>query len=409
MGKKMGSSEIMAMYDQYLAMTYKSLPVVLVGGRGVKVYNPEGREFLDFWAAYSALNLGHSHPAIVKTMIEKLKSGALLTRACYNDELALLGKELSEAAGLDMVVPKNGGAEAVETAVKAARMYAYRARGIPRNEAEIIVCRGNFHGRTTTVISFSAEPAYKADFGPLTPGFKFVPYNDCEALENAITDRTIAFLVEPIQGEGGILVPADDYLKKVREICTRKNILLILDEIQTGFGRTGKLFCFQHSNIKPDILIVGKSLGGGVLPVSAIVGTREILQHFKPGDDGSTFGGFSMAAAVARTSLRLMIERKIPEQAAKKGEFFTNLLRQIKSPYIKEVRGKGLMVGIELYPEAGGARRFCVALVRDGLICKESHHDVMRFSPPLIISKKHLEIGARKIEKALLTFTFPLN
>ncbi|MDA2936178.1 ornithine--oxo-acid transaminase [Patescibacteria group bacterium AH-259-L05] len=403
MKQKLSSAEIITMYNQFIANTYDTLPVNLTRGKGIYVYDAEGNQYLDFWAAYSALNLGHGHPQILDTAKRHLDSGALLTRACYNDQLALLGKELTTLTGLDMMLPKNSGVEAFEAAVKTARMYAYRKKEMKRNTAEIIVCTDNFHGRTLAAISCSSEPQYRDDFGPHTPGFKLIPYNDPHALENAINKNTIAFLVEPVQGEGGIIVPSNDYLKTIREICDRENILLLLDEIQTGLGRTGGLFCFKEAGIIPDILIVGKSLGGGIVPISAIVGSRKILQYYKPGDDGSTFGGYSFACAVARKALKIVQKQEIPKRAHELGIYAIEQLRQIKSPYIKVIRGKGLMIGIELKPEAGGARRFCEALLKEGVICKEAHHHVLRLSPPLIISKEQLSTGLEKIEKVLTT------
>lgn len=391
-------NEIMKIYDKYVARTYNTLPVVLKSGKGVYARDPEGKVYLDFWAAYSALNLGHSHPEIV----EVLRNPNLFTRACYNEELAMLAKEVVEIVGFDaMILPKNSGAEAVETAIKTARMWAYRAGVALRNKGEIIVAERNFHGRTIAIVSFSSEPQYRDDFGPHAPGFQLVPFGDISALKRALKPYTIAVLLEPIQGEGGIIVPPADYLRQVRKVCDDWHILMMLDEIQTGLGRTGKMFCYEHSGIKPDIVILGKALGGGVLPISLVIGRRDVMELWNPGDDGSTFGGYSMACAVARKVLQILQRDKLPERAAKLGEYFMAELKKINSSHIKEVRGKGLMVGIELYPEAGGARKYCERLLKEGIICKEAHHHILRLSPPLIITKEQLDFAAEKIEKVL--------
>lgn len=400
--KKMSSMEVIRMYDQYVGRTYDSLPVVPIRAQGVEIWDPEEEEYLDFWASYSALNLGHRHPEIIETVIEQLTRGPMFTRACYNEQLALLGKEMNDLVGFDgMIIPKNAGVEGFETAIKTARMWAYRTGKVKRNRGEIIVARGNFHGRTVTAVSASSEPQYKDDFGPHTPGFVFVPYGDVNAIIDALTKNTIAILLEPIQGEGGIIVPPEDYLQEVRRICDTDNILFILDEIQTGLGRTGKMFCYLYSNIKPDVLILGKSIGGGVLPISLVFGRRDIMKLWQPGDDGSTFGGYAMASAVARKSLEITIREKLSEKSAILGKYFMNQLQEIKSSYIKEVRGRGLFIGIELFPEAGGARKYCERLLRESIICKEAHHNVMRFSPPLIVTKNQLDFAAAKIDKVL--------
>lgn len=398
----MTSREIIEMYNRYVARTYNTLPVVLDHGMGVEVWDEDGKKYLDFWAAYSAVNLGHAHPEIITTAIEHLRKGPMFTRACYNKELALLGKELSELAGFDsIIIPKNSGAEGVETALKTARMWAYRTGKTSRNTGEIIVANQNFHGRTITIVSFSGEAQYRDDFGPLTPGFKMIPYGNLESLEKAVTSNTIALLLEPIQGEGGIIVPPPGYLRGAREICDKHGILLILDEIQTGLGRTGELFCYRASSIEPDILILGKSLGGGILPVSAEIGGRKIMELWQPGDDGSTFGGYSMAAAVARKAIEIIVRDKLAERSAELGKYFIDRLEKIDSYFIKEIRGKGLFVGIELAPNAGGARKYCERLLKEGVICKEAHENVLRLSPPLIVTKEQLDFAAEKIEKVL--------
>ena len=319
-------------------------------------------------------------------------------RAFRNDQWPLLGKELCDLTGYEMVLPMNTGAEAVETAIKAARKWGYEVKGIPEDRAEIVACANNFHGRTVTIISSSTEPLYRRNFGPFTPGFPIIPFGDAEALEQAITPNTAAFLVEPIQAEAGILIPPDGYLKKAKEICERNRVLFIADEIQTGLGRTGKLLACEHENVRPDMVIIGKSLGGGCYPVSAVLADREILGLFKPGEHGSTFGGNPLACAVARESLRVIKEEKLVENAAERGPSFVEKLRKVRSRHIKEVRGRGLLIGLELHPDAGGARRFCEELMKDGLLCKETHENVIRFAPPLIIRDKDLNWALKRIK-----------
>jgi ornithine--oxo-acid transaminase len=387
----MNAKQYIAIEDKYGAHNYHPLDVVIDKAKGIWVWDVEGRKYIDFLSAYSAVNQGHNHPRIIKALIAQARRLTLTSRAFRNDQWPMLAKELCRMAGFDMVLPMNSGAEAVETAVKAARKWGYLKKGIAPDEAEIIACENNFHGRTTTVISFSTEPLYRKDFGPFTPGFVIVPFNDAEALERAITPNTAAFLVEPYQAEAGILIPSPGYLKKAREICDRHNVLFIADEIQTGLGRTGKLFAFQHEGFKPDMMVIGKSLGGGCLPISAVLATRDVMSVFKPGEHGSTFGGNPLACAVAREALRVIKEEHLVANAAKMGSWFMKKLRTIKSRHIKEVRGKGLLIGVELYPEAGGARRFCEALKDAGLLCKETHDNVIRFAPPLIIGTKDLD------------------
>jgi len=387
----MNSKQYIAVEDKYGAHNYHPLDVVLNKAKGLWVWDVDGRKYLDFLSAYSAVNHGHNHPRIIKALIDQARKLTLTSRAFRNDQWPMLAKELCTMAGFDMVLPMNSGAEAVETAVKTARKWGYQKKGIPQDQAEIIVCENNFHGRTVTVISFSTEPLYRKDFGPFTPGFKIIPFNDAEALEKAITPNTAAFLVEPYQAEAGILIPSPGYLKKVREICTKNNILFIADEIQTGLGRTGKLFAFEHEQAKPDMVVIGKSLGGGCYPISAALATADVMSVFRPGEHGSTFGGNPLACAVARESLRVLKQEKLIQNAAKMGRYFMAKLKTIKSRHIKEVRGKGLLIGVELYPEAGGARRFCEALKDAGLLCKETHDNVIRFAPPLIIAPKDLD------------------
>ncbi len=386
---------------KYGAHNYLPLPVVLTKGEGIWVYDIEGKKYLDFLSSYSAVNHGHRHPRVIEALTEQLGKLTLTSRAFYNDQLGPFLHELVEYTGMDMALPMNTGAEAVETAIKAARRWGYRVKGIPTNEAEIIVCTDNFHGRTVTVISFSTEEAYKADFGPFTPGFRAIPYGDAEALSNAVTDKTCAFLVEPIQGEGGVIVPPEGYLTDVRRICSEKGLLLMLDEIQTGFGRTGKRFCHWHENIVPDVLILGKALGGGVYPVSAVAAKREVLGQFEPGSHGSTFGGNPLAAAVGRRAIQVLEEEKLADRAAELGAYFMERLAAMDSPFVDHVRGKGLLIGVVLKPQAGGARPYCEALMERGLLAKETHEHVIRFAPPLVIEKKDLDWALGHIEAVL--------
>ena len=334
-------------------------------------------------------------------MIEQAKKVTLTSRAFRNDQLPLFYKELSELSGYEMSLPMNSGAEAVETALKLARKWGYVVKGIPHHQAEIIVANGNFHGRTISIISFSSEPLYKDEFGPFTPGFVSVPYGDAKSIDQAITKNTAAVMLEPIQGEGGVLIPPKGYLAEVKQICEKNNILFIADEIQTGLGRTGKLFASQHENIRPDMVIIGKALSGGFYPVSAVLADQHIMGLYVPGEHGSTFGGNPVAAAVARASLQVIVEENLVDNASKLGEYFMAQLREIKSPHIKEIRGKGLLIGVELFPEAKGARRFCVALKEKGILAKETHDNVIRFAPPLVIDKKTIDWALPIIESVL--------
>lgn len=390
--------------DLYGARNYHPLDVVLTKGRGIWVWDVEGNKYLDFLSSYSAVNQGHSHPRIVKTLTSQAKQLTLTSRAFRNDQWPRLAKELCDLTGYEMVLPMNSGAEAVETALKAARMWGYKKKEIPLDKAEIIVCSNNFHGRTVTIISFSTDPSYKKDFGPHTPGFTVIPYGDLGALENAINPNTAAFLFEPIQAEAGIIVPPEGYLKKAKEICEKKNILFMADEIQTGLGRTGKLMACDYENVKPDVQILGKSLGGGCYPVSAVLSMREVLGLFTPGSHGSTFGGNPLACAVARESIRVIQEENLVDNCAEQGEYFLHELKKIQSRHIKETRGKGLLIGIELKPEAGGARPFCEALKEEGLLCKETHENVIRFAPPLVVKQKDLSWALKKIRKVFKKF-----
>lgn len=395
------TNEFIALEDQYGAHNYHPLDVVIDHAQGVWVYDVEGNRYLDCLSAYSALNQGHVHPKILGALVEQAQKVTLTSRAFRNDQLPLLYQELSAMTGYQKALPMNSGAEAVETAVKLARKWAYQVKGVPDSQAEIIVAEGNFHGRTTTIISFSTEPSYKADFGPFTPGFVPVPYGDAAALEAAITPNTAAFLIEPIQGEAGVVIPPDGYLQKAAALCKQHNVLLIADEIQTGLGRTGKLFASEHEGVRPDMVVIGKALGGGFYPVSAVLADSAVMDLFRPGQHGSTFGGNPLAAAVARAALRVIVDEQLVENSAQLGEYFAEQLAEIPSPYVKEVRGRGLFIGVELYPEAGGARRFCEMMMREGILCKETHDNVIRFAPPLVIDKETLDWALPKIRQVL--------
>ena len=395
------TEDFIALENKYGAKNYKPLNVVLSRGSGVWVWDIEGKRYLDCLSAYSAVNQGHCHPKIVGAMIEQAQKMTLTSRAFRNDQLGLFYKELCEMTDSNMVLPMNSGAEAVESVIKAVRKWGYKCKGIPEGQAEIIVCTNNFHGRTVTVISFSSEPQYRDGYSPFTPGFKLIPFGDAEALERAVTPNTVAFMVEPIQGEGGIIVPPQDYLKKVREICTRKGIMFVTDEIQTGLGRTGKMLAEEHYGVQADVTVIGKALSGGVYPVSAVLSNKEVLGVFHPGDHGSTFGGNPLACAVARTALRVLKEENLIENALCLGNYFMDNLRKIKSQHIKEIRGKGMLIGVELFQEAGGARKFCEALKDEGVLCKETHDHVIRFAPPLVVKKDEIDWALERIDRVL--------
>lgn len=380
-----------ALEEQYGAKNYHPLDVVLTKGEGVWVYDVEGKRYLDCLSAYSALNQGHNHPAIKRAMIDQLDNITLTSRAFRNDQLGLLYKKLSDMTGYEMSLPMNSGAEAVETAIKVARKWAYLTKGIPKNQAEIIVAEGNFHGRTISVISFSSTEQYKNDFGPFTPGFIMVPYGDSEAIKNAITDNTAAIFLEPIQGENGIIIPPKGYLKQVSELCSQHNILFMADEIQTGLGRTGKLFACQHENVRPDIMIIGKALSGGFYPVSATLADEPVMGLIKPGDHGSTFGGNPLGAAVAVKALEVLEEENLIENSRKMGQYLMDHLEEIPKKNILEVRGKGLLIGVELKNELGGARKYAEALQERGILVKETHEHILRFAPPLVIDKATID------------------
>lgn len=398
----MTTKDYIDLENQYGAHNYHPLDIVIQRAEGIWVYDVEGRKYLDFLSAYSAVNQGHCHPRILDALIEQAKKVTLTSRAFRNDQLGLFYKELTSLAEMEMALPMNSGAEAVETAIKAARKWGYKKKGVEDGKAEIIVCEGNFAGRTTTIVGFSSEAQYRDGFGPFTPGFTLIPYGDLDALARAITKNTVAFLVEPIQGEGGIILPPAGYLEKAKQLCADNNVLFILDEIQTGLGRTGKLFAYQHEdNAKPDLMTVGKALSGGFYPVSAVIGKKEVLGVFNPGDHGSTFGGNPLACAVARAALKVLVEENLVERSAQLGHYFMERLRTIQSKHIKEVRGRGLFIGVELVPEAGGARRFCEALAEKGLLCKETHENVIRFAPPLVISREDIDWAFDRIKPVL--------
>jgi ornithine--oxo-acid transaminase len=392
------TSRLIALEDKYGAHNYKPLDVVVERASGVWIYDVEGRRYLDFLAAYSAVNQGHCHPRILEAMQEQAQRVTLTSRAFRNDQLPLFYKEITELTGFEMVLPMNSGTEAVESALKLARKWGYQVKGIPEGKAEIIVCANNFHGRTISIISFSTEEQYREGFGPYLSGFKIIPFGDAEALRQAVTPNTAAFLVEPIQGEAGVLIPPDGYLREAAAICRENNVLFMADEIQSGLGRTGKLFACEHEGVTPDVLIVGKALAGGFYPVSAVLSSREVIGVLHPGDHGSTFGGNPMACAVARASLRVIVEERLAERSAELGAVLMERLRQIRSPEIREIRGRGLWVAIELN---GPARPICEALMREGLLCKETHDNVIRLAPPLTIERENLLWACDRVQKVL--------
>jgi ornithine--oxo-acid transaminase len=392
------TDKFVEMENEYGAHNYHPLDVVIERAEGCWVYDVDGKKYLDCLAAYSAVNQGHCHPQIMKAAMEQLGKVTLTSRAFRNEQLPLLYKQLHDLTGFDMALPMNSGAEAVETAVKTARKWGYKVKGIAEGQAEIIVCANNFHGRTVTIVSFSSDEQYRDGFGPFTPGFKIIPYGDINALRAAITPHTCAFLVEPIQGEAGIVIPPKGFLKQSAEICKQNNVLLMCDEIQSGLGRTGKLFAYMHEGVRPDVLIVGKALAGGFYPVSAVLASKEILGVFRPGDHGSTFGGNPLGCAVSRAALQVLVDEKLVERSAENGTYFLEKLRGIKSPNIKEVRGIGLWIGIELH---GKARPYCEALKELGILCKETHDHVIRIAPPLTISREEIDWAAARIREVL--------
>lgn len=396
--EKTRSQELIALEEQFGAHNYHPLDVVIERAEGAWVYDIEGRRYLDCLAAYSAVNQGHCHPRILHAMMQQACKVTLTSRAFRNDQLPLLYEELHGLTGYDMTLPMNSGAEAVETAVKAARKWGYKVKGIPDGTAEILVCANNFHGRTVTIVSFSSDEQYRDGFGPFTPGFKIIPYGDAHALRAAITPNTCAFLVEPIQGEAGIIMPPAGFLAEAAAICRENNVLLMCDEIQSGLGRTGKLFACMHEDVRPDVLIVGKALSGGFYPVSAVLASKKVLGVFHPGDHGSTFGGNPLACAIAREALRVLIEENLVERSAEMGTYFLNRLQTLRSPDLKEVRGLGLWIGIELHSPA---RPYCEALKEEGILCKETHDRVLRIAPPLTITREEIDWAFDRIRKVI--------
>ena len=378
--------DFIGLENAYGAQNYKPLDVVLTRGQGAYVWDVDGRRYLDCLASYSAVNQGHCHPKILKALTEQATKLTITSRAFRNDQLGPFYEELCALTHSHKILPMNTGAEAVESALKVARKWGYQVKGVPADQAEIIVCSGNFHGRTLAIVGFSTDPVSRDGFGPFTPGFKIVPYGDAEALRQAITPNTVAFLVEPIQGEAGVIIPPPDYLRQARALCTQQNVILILDEIQTGLGRTGKLLAEEHDGIEADLTLLGKALGGGFYPISAVLSNNEVLSVFKPGEHGSTFGGNPLACAVARAAMRVLIEEGMIENAAHVGSRLLTNLRAIGAGSVKEVRGRGLMIAVELYPDAGGARPICEKLQGRGLLCKETHDHIIRVTPPLIIT-----------------------
>jgi ornithine--oxo-acid transaminase len=394
----MNQQHYIQLEEEFGAHNYKPLDVVLTRGEGLWVWDVEGNKYMDCLSAYSAVNQGHCHPKIMQTMIEQAQKLTLTSRAFRNDQLGLLYKELCELTRSHKVLPMNSGAEAVETVIKAVRKWGYKVKGVPHDKAEIIVCENNFHGRTIAIIGFSTESQYRDGFGPFPQGFKIVPFGNAAAIERGITPHTVGVLLEPIQGEAGVIIPPFGYLKDVKAICEKNDIVLILDEIQTGLGRTGKLLAEEHEDIEADVTVIGKALSGGFYPISAVLSNKEVLGVFMPGDHGSTFGGNPLACAVARTALNVLVEENMIDNSREMGAYFLSQLKTIQSPFIKEVRGKGLLIGVELLPKVGGARRFCEDLKSKGLLCKETHENVIRFAPPLVITKEEIDWAMDRIE-----------
>ncbi len=397
----MRSRDIIKITEKYSAHNYHPLPVVIKKGSGVWVWDVEGKKYLDMLSGYSALNQGHCHPAIAKIIKKQVNQLTLTSRAFHNEKLGFFLEKLCRITGYEKALPMNSGAEAVETAIKVARKWGYYKKKVGKNKAEIIVCENNFHGRTITIVGFSSEFQYRNGFGPFTPKFRMIPYNNTKALKKAINKSTVGFLVEPIQGEGGVVVPEDGYLKECYRICKQNNVLLIADEIQTGLGRTGRLFAYEYEGIKPDILIVGKALSGGFYPISAILCNNRIMEVFKPGDHGSTFGGNPLASAIGLVALDVIIKENLPQRASAMGNWFVHELKKIKNPVIKEIRGKGLLIGIELREKA---RPFCEALMKQGILAKDTHDYVVRFAPPLVIKKAELAWALGRIKRVFSMF-----
>ncbi len=386
--------------ETFGAHNYKPLNVVLHRGERVWVWDVNGNKYMDCLSSYSAVNQGHCHPKIIQALNDQSQLLTLTSRAFRNDQLGPLYEELCTLTNSHKVLPMNSGAEAVETAIKVVRKWGYQIKGVAEDRAEIIVCRNNFHGRTITIVGFSTDGSSRAGFGPFTPGFKIVPFGDAGALEAAITENTVGFLVEPIQGEAGVIIPPPGYLKEVRSICTKYNVALILDEIQTGLGRTGKMLAEEHEKIEADLTLVGKALAGGCYPISAVLSNTEVMSVLQPGEHGSTFGGNPLACAVARTALKVLLEEQMIDNAALMGRYFLRGLKKLDFPLISEVRGRGLLIGVELLPEAGPARTYCEALMEAGILCKETHDHIIRFAPPLVITKEEIDWALERIESA---------
>ncbi len=385
--------------EQYGANNYHPLDIVIRRGRGVWVWDTEGNKYLDFLAAYSAVNQGHAHPRLCQVLKEQAERVTLTSRAFYTDQLGPLYKKVHDLTGYAKMLPMNTGAEAVETAIKVARKWGYKVKGVPDGQAEILVFEGNFHGRTTTIVGFSSEEQYRDGFGPFTPGFTLLPYGDLDAVRKAMNPNVVGVLVEPIQGESGIIIPPDGYLKGIEALCREHRALFMVDEIQSGLGRTGKLLAFEHENVRPDVVIIGKALAGGFYPVSAVLADDPVMSMFSPGDHGSTFGGNPLGAAVACEALQVLVDENMIENSAKLGDYFQSKLKTIKSPMIKEVRGRGLWIGLELKPEAGGARRYCEALAKHNLLCKETHEHTIRFAPALVITQEDLDWAFERVAR----------
>jgi ornithine--oxo-acid transaminase len=396
-----GSRELIELCETYGAHNYHPLPIVIDRGEGVWVWDAEGKKYMDMLSAYSALNQGHRHPRIIQALKDQADKLTLASRAFHVTAMAAFLKKVTDLCGMEMALPMNTGAEAVETAVKMARKWGYEKKGVDDDRAEIVVFKNNFHGRTTTIVGFSSEEQYRKGFGPFAPGFRIIEYGSIDELKSAVGKNTVAVLMEPIQGEGGILVPPEGYLEQTRALCDEHNVLLMLDEIQTGLGRTGRLFAYQHENLEPDVLILGKALGGGVIPVSMVVSSREIMSVFRPGDHGSTFGGYPLACAVGSAALDVIVDEELPKKSNELGAYFINCLRGMNSPHVKEVRGKGLLIGMEIKAESGKARPFCERLMESGLLCKETHESVVRFAPPLVITREEIDWAMEKISAVM--------